>query len=83
MFVALATPLRRGLILEGFLMASFGSDLLAVALAGTAPGEHPLRHVAELPPRSGRPRNWPEWADPDVVRAFTDRGISAPVVASV
>jgi len=59
-------------------MASFGGDLLAVALAGTAPGEHPLRHVAELPPRSGRPRNWPEWADPEVVRAFTDRGISAP-----
>ena len=59
-------------------MASFGGDLLAVALAGTAPGEHPLRHVAELPPRTGRPRNWPEWADPEVVRAFADRGISAP-----
>ena len=59
-------------------MASFGGDLLAVALAGTAPGEHPLRHVAELPPRTGRPRNWPEWADPEVVRAFAGRGISAP-----
>ena len=59
-------------------MASFGADLLAAALAGTAPGEHPLRHVAELPARSGRPHGWPEWADPDVVRAFTDRGISAP-----
>ena len=59
-------------------MASFGRDLLAVALAGTAPDEHPLRHVAELPPRSGQPRDWPEWADPEVVRAFTDRGISAP-----
>ena len=34
-------------------MASFGSDLLAAALAGTAPDEHPLRHVADLPPRSG------------------------------
>jgi len=68
----------RGLILEGFLMASFGGDLLAVALAGTAPGEHPLRHVAELPPRSGQPRDWPEWADPAVVRAFADRGINAP-----
>ena len=59
-------------------MASFGSDLLAVALAGTAAGEHPLRHVAELPPRSGRPHGWPAWAEPDVVRAFADRGISAP-----
>ncbi len=59
-------------------MASFGSDLLAVTLAGTAADEHPLRHVAELPARSGRPCGWPEWAEPDVVRAFADRGISCP-----
>lgn len=59
-------------------MASFGSDLLAAALAGTAADEHPLRHVAELPPRTGRPQGWPAWADPDVVRAFTDRGVGSP-----
>ncbi|WP_096290374.1 DEAD/DEAH box helicase [Mycobacterium ahvazicum] len=59
-------------------MASFGSDLLAVALAGTAPDEHPLRHVAELPARSGRPHLWPKWAESDVIAAFTDRGIAAP-----
>lgn len=59
-------------------MASFGSDLLAVALAGTATGEHPLRHVAELPARGGRPHGWPEWAEPDVIRAFADRGIGCP-----
>ncbi|MDT5260154.1 MAG: box helicase protein [Mycobacterium sp.] len=59
-------------------MASFGSDLLAVALAGTAGDEHPLRHVAELPARSGRPHSWPAWAEPEVVRAFADRGISCP-----
>jgi DEAD/DEAH box helicase domain-containing protein len=59
-------------------VASFGADLLAVALAGAAPGEHPLRHVAELPARSGRSHSWPEWAEPDVVAAFTGRGISAP-----
>ena len=59
-------------------MASFGSELLAAALAGTAPGEHPLRHVAELASRSGRVHGWPAWAEPDVVRAFTDRGISSP-----
>ncbi|WAC92039.1 DEAD/DEAH box helicase [Mycobacterium sp. Aquia_213] len=59
-------------------MASFGSDLLAVALAGTSPDEHPLRHVAELPARSGRPDMWPEWAESDVVAAFAERGISAP-----
>ncbi|OBK11048.1 DEAD/DEAH box helicase [Mycobacterium asiaticum] len=59
-------------------MASFGSELLAAALAGTAADEHPLRHVTELPPRTGRPQGWPQWAQPDVVRAFTARGISTP-----
>ena len=59
-------------------MASFGSDLLAAALAGTAAGERPLRHVAELPARSGQPLSWPDWAEPDVVRAFTDRGVRSP-----
>jgi len=57
-------------------LVSFGSELLAAALAGTASGEHPLRHVAELPARSGRPHEWPEWAEPDVIRAFAGRGIS-------
>jgi DEAD/DEAH box helicase domain-containing protein len=59
-------------------MASFGSDLLTVALAGTPAGEHPLRHIAELPARTGRPHSWPEWAEPDVVRAFAERGIASP-----
>ncbi len=59
-------------------MASFGADLLTVALAGTAAGERPLRHVAELPARSGRPHSWPQWAEPDVVRAFAARGIEVP-----
>lgn len=59
-------------------MASFGSDLLAAALAGTPPSELPLRHVAELPPRLGRSSEWPDWAQPDVIRAFTDRGIKSP-----
>jgi DEAD/DEAH box helicase domain-containing protein len=59
-------------------LASFGSELLAVALAGTAGGEHPVRHVAELPARGGRPSDWPEWAEPEVVRAFADRGITRP-----
>jgi DEAD/DEAH box helicase domain-containing protein len=67
-----------GRILGGYEVASFGSELLAVALAGTPAGERPLRHVAELPSRSGRAHGWPEWAEPDVVRAFADRGISSP-----
>jgi DEAD/DEAH box helicase domain-containing protein len=59
-------------------MATFGRELLGAAVAGADPGEHPLRHVAELPSRSGRPRPWPAWAEPDVVGAFVDRGIGSP-----
>ncbi|EUA38006.1 DEAD/DEAH box helicase family protein [Mycobacterium avium subsp. avium 2285 (R)] len=59
-------------------MASFGSELLAAALAGTTADEQPLRHVAELPPRSGRPHDWPAWAEPEVVGAFAARGIKSP-----
>lgn len=59
-------------------MANFGSALLAAALAGTAPDEHPVRHVADLPARRGEPVAWPDWAHPEVVRTFTERGISAP-----
>lgn len=69
--------LSKGFHMPG-LGASFGGELLTAALAGTAAGEHPLRHVAELPPRSGRPLEWPQWAEPDVVSAFTERGIRAP-----
>ena len=59
-------------------MATFGRELLDAAVAGSEPGEHPLRHVAELPPRAGRPCPWPAWAEPDVVRAFVDHGIASP-----
>jgi DEAD/DEAH box helicase domain-containing protein len=57
----------------------FGRELLACAVDGASPGGHdPLRHVVDLPPRRGRRMNWPQWADPDVVQAFVDRGIEAP-----
>ncbi|WP_396935704.1 DEAD/DEAH box helicase [Mycolicibacterium sp.] len=56
----------------------FGRELLACAVDGTPADEHPLRHVADLPPRQGRQESWPEWADPDVVRALLDHGITAP-----
>ncbi|UMB70140.1 DEAD/DEAH box helicase [Mycobacterium paraterrae] len=59
-------------------MVTFGSELLAAAIAGTDADEHPLRHVAELPARHGRQRPWPTWVEPDVLRAFTDRGVSLP-----
>jgi DEAD/DEAH box helicase domain-containing protein len=59
-------------------MVTFGSELLAAAVAGTEAGEHPLRHVAELPARRGRQRPWPSWVEPDVLRAFTERGVNSP-----
>ncbi len=57
--------------------SDFGRALLACAIDGTDPDEQPLRHVADLPPRQGRSQAWPQWADPDVVRAFIDRGIES------
>ncbi len=59
-------------------MVTFGSELLAAAIAGIGAGEHPLRHVAELPARHGRQQPWPTWVEPDVLRAFTDRGVTSP-----
>ena len=61
-------------------MVTFGSELLAAAVAGTESSEHPLRHVAELPARHARQQPWPTWVEPDVLRAFTDRGVSSPWV---
>lgn len=55
----------------------FGRALLACAVDGTPADEHPLRHVADLPPRRARAQAWPHWADPDVVRAFGDRGVES------
>ncbi|CAJ1495230.1 DEAD/DEAH box helicase [[Mycobacterium] burgundiense] len=58
---------------------NFGSELLSAALAGDHDGaEHPVRHVAELPARTGVPDRWPDWADADVVHAFTERGVATP-----
>ena len=59
-------------------VSDFGRDLLACAVDGTDPAEHPLRHVSDIAPRRAHSRPWPQWADPDVVRAFVDRGISEP-----
>ncbi len=58
--------------------SDFGRELLAGAVDGTLPGEHPLRHVSDLAPRRARSQPWPRWADPDVVHAFVERGIAEP-----
>ncbi|OBK87728.1 DEAD/DEAH box helicase [Mycolicibacter sinensis] len=57
---------------------NFGGELLAAALAGNEPGENPLRHVADLPSSAGQVGAWPQWAQPEVIGAFTARGIDAP-----
>lgn len=56
----------------------FGRELLNCAVEGTPGDDNPLRHVADLAPRTGKPVPWPAWAHPDVVRALHDHGITAP-----
>lgn len=56
--------------------SQFGRELLARALEGTAPDEHPLRHVTDLPARRAQGRPWPQWAPDEVVAAYAERGIT-------
>lgn len=58
--------------------SDFGRDLLLRAIEGTAPDEHPVRHVEHLPRRRSEHRDWPQWADPRIVAAFADRGVGTP-----
>ncbi|HTY26790.1 MAG TPA: DEAD/DEAH box helicase, partial [Mycobacterium sp.] len=59
-------------------MTSFGSELLAAAVAGAGSSPDALRHVAELPARRANEVDWPAWVHPDVLSAFHDHGITAP-----
>lgn len=56
-------------------MASFGSELLAAALAIDSAE---LRHVAELPARQANPHSWPGWVTAPVREAFENHGITVP-----
>ncbi|MCV7208324.1 DEAD/DEAH box helicase [Mycolicibacterium canariasense] len=56
--------------------SQFGRELLARAVDGTAAGEHPLRHVTDLPPRRAQTRPWPDWAPAELVTAYADRGVA-------
>jgi DEAD/DEAH box helicase domain-containing protein len=59
-------------------MSAFGRELLDCALAGDDPvAAGDLCYVAELAARRGQTAEWPQWAEPDVVAAFADRGIEA------
>ncbi|WIY07360.1 DEAD/DEAH box helicase [Amycolatopsis mongoliensis] len=46
--------------------------------AGIPPREDPVTHVADLPGRAARYAPWPSWADPAVIDALRDCGVSAP-----
>ncbi|MCR6481414.1 DEAD/DEAH box helicase [Amycolatopsis sp. OK19-0408] len=46
--------------------------------AGIPAREDPVTHVAELPGRAAGYAEWPAWADPAVVAALRDCGVSAP-----
>ncbi|WP_372671759.1 DEAD/DEAH box helicase [Amycolatopsis kentuckyensis] len=46
--------------------------------AGIPARDDPITHVADLPGRSATCVPWPSWADPAVVRAFGDCGVSLP-----
>ncbi|MFI5584603.1 DEAD/DEAH box helicase [Amycolatopsis sp. NPDC051758] len=46
--------------------------------AGIPARENPVTHVADLPDRNARYAEWPSWADPAVVTALRDCGVSAP-----
>ncbi|MFJ9781620.1 DEAD/DEAH box helicase [Amycolatopsis sp. NPDC101161] len=46
--------------------------------AGIPAREDPVTHVADLPGRSATCVPWPSWADPAVVNAFGDCGVSLP-----
>ena len=60
-------------------MTSFGSELLAAACGdNTAGSAAALRHVAEIPARRAELRDWPSWAEPDLLDVLRDRGITAP-----
>src|SRR5882757_3231159 len=62
----------------GGLVGGVPGGLLGRVLAGVAPGESPLTHVAELPARPARESDWPAWADPRAVAALTELGVRRP-----
>jgi len=62
---------------DGGEMTSFGSELLAAACGDSMAGSTAsLRHVAEFPARSAEARDWPSWAEPDLLEALRGQGIT-------
>ncbi len=57
---------------------SGGLSGLIDRLAAVPGREERLRHLEVLPPRPAVLAHWPEWADPEVVAAFRERGVDRP-----
>ncbi|WP_328587586.1 DEAD/DEAH box helicase [Serinibacter arcticus] len=53
------------------------ADVLEILLAGGERAEQ-LRHVREIPGRSGIRADWPTWVDPRLVAAYRGSGVEAP-----
>ncbi|WP_394248407.1 DEAD/DEAH box helicase [Arthrobacter pityocampae] len=49
-----------------------------IDLLGGGPDPEQLLHVREIPARDAEHAPWPAWAHPDVVEAFTRRGVHQP-----
>ena len=60
--------------------AAPGVDPVALVerLAAGATRTDRLTHLERLPARSGVVADWPAWADPTVVAAYSSRGVSTP-----
>jgi DEAD/DEAH box helicase domain-containing protein len=56
----------------------FGRELLNRVLVGTPLREEPLRHVADLPARTARYVDWPDWAAEPVIAAMRECGVARP-----
>lgn len=56
----------------------YGRELLDLIVAGTPSGETPVRHICDIPARNAEVANWPHWAHPDAVAAFSAQGVAAP-----
>ncbi|WP_030428207.1 DEAD/DEAH box helicase [Allokutzneria albata] len=55
-----------------------GRDLLDQVVAGTGPDEHPLTHVASVPPRGAEFADWPDWVPGALVEALRGDGVQRP-----
>ena len=57
---------------------TYGQMLLGRVVAGVSGNEDPLTFTAQLPARSARFAEWPEWLHPSVVRSLNEHSVTAP-----